>query len=97
MQLLALAFEDSRSRDLNRAAAKLRAHLTDSPAYGYNLETGEKRGKAHPYLNLATHGVGFESMDELRKVSAERIEASGPEGGGAVPVNSLNPRRGIVS
>ncbi len=93
MQLLLLAFEDAGHTPLLDAAAKLRAFLTDSPAYAYNLETGEKRGKAHPYLNLATHGVGFESMDELRKVSAERIEASGPEGGGAVPANSLNPRR----
>jgi hypothetical protein len=95
MQLMALALEDC-GRRFENEAANLRAHLTDSPAYAYNLETGEKRGHAHPFFELSTHGKFDGDMDALRKISAGRIEAGGPEAGGANPINYLNPRRGIA-
>lgn len=97
MQLLALAMEDSGDRALMERASWLRDYLTKSPAYAYNLETGEKRGKALPFFELSTHGEFPGGMDALLKLAKDRIESGGVDGGGRNPLNYLNPRRGSVS
>lgn len=96
-QLAILMFEDSGDPTLERAAKKLAAYIGPHPPYCKNVKTGQGSGTANPYLNLATHGVGFASEADMWKVTKDRVESGGPEAGGAVPANSFRPRRGIVS
>lgn len=97
LQLVLLAMEDSGYRPLVGIADKLHDFLGPKPPYVYNWTKGEASGKAVPYLELATHGHYDGSLDDLLKVSIERMRSQGPEANGANPLNYLNPRRGIVS
>jgi hypothetical protein len=89
LQLALLAMEDSGDPRLRRRADKLRAFLTEDPPYSYNWETGEKLGKAHPFLEVSTHGVFPGGADALLKMAKERIASQGPEASGANPLNAV--------
>lgn len=96
IQLAILMFEDSGDPVLERAAKKLADYIGPFPPYVKNVKTGAGSGKANPYMNLATHGVGFATGADMWKVTKERLASGGPESGGAVPANSFRPRRGIA-
>ena len=89
LQLALLAMEDTGDADLGSAANKLRDFLTASPPYSFNWETGEKLGKAHPFLEVSTHGVFPGGADALLKMAKERIASQGPEASGANPLNAV--------